>query len=237
MGNFKTKLRGARNFIIGMLTMALIFTLVMTVTARSGNRTVTMTYNDIKVVIDGNPVTLTDLDGNAIEPVLIDNTLYVPMSPLVRALGKSSTYDGNAKTLYIGPKPAETVPFLKVAPAYDVSNTAMVWTANDVTMGGNKYNDAIVYSNIDTTYSLHNLNGKYKKITGYIGHVDGSNMSDATFNFYGDGNLIASYDVKAQDLPKQISLIVTGVKQFKIEVINQRGSGWVDYAFVGATIE
>jgi len=185
---------------------------------------------------------LKDLDGNAIEPVILFDTVYVPLSPVVRVFGKSSTWDGKANSIYIGPKPVEKVAFMDVAPPYDFDDKIRVKAEDSITMGGTKYNGGVVYRSFYATpenprYSLHNLNGKYSKLTGYIGHVDGSDMYDATIRFYGDGTLINKYDVKVDDFPKQISLNVTGVKQLKIEVVYKGSSTDVRYAFAGATLE
>ena len=66
-----------------------------------GTKTVKITYDDIKITVDGKPTTLKNLEGQAIEPFLMDDTMYVPISPLVRQFGKTSTYDGKSKTLVI----------------------------------------------------------------------------------------------------------------------------------------
>ena len=89
----KSKLRRFRDFFIGFLTAVLMLALITTVAATVGKKSVTMVYDDIKVNIDGNPVILTDLEGREIEPVMINDTLYVPMSPMARQFGKTSVYD------------------------------------------------------------------------------------------------------------------------------------------------
>ena len=228
-----------RGFILGFITCILIFSLIIPVASWAGTKTATVTYRDIKVYIDSVETTLKDLEGNAIEPVILFDTVYVPLSPLARAFGKSSTWDGNANAIYIGPKPTEKVNFMDVAPPYDVSNKYRVTAADNVTMGGTKYNGA-VQSSCDSysalkTYSLHNLNGNYNKLVGYIGHVDGTAMGNAVYNFYGDGKLLAEYDVKGDDFPKQISLNVTGIKQLKIEIVHSHL--YATFAFAGATLE
>ena len=60
-----------------------------------------ITYDDIKIMLDGRETVLTDLEGNAIEPFLMNDTMYVPISPLVRVFGKSSVYDKSNKILII----------------------------------------------------------------------------------------------------------------------------------------
>ena len=66
-----------------------------------GTKSVKITYDDIKLTLDGKTMVLEDLEGRAIEPFLMDGTMYVPISPLVRQFDKSSTYDSKSKTLVI----------------------------------------------------------------------------------------------------------------------------------------
>ena len=66
-------------------------------------------------------------------------------------------------------------------------------------------------------------------------YVYGFNKSDNTAgNFYGDGKLLESIYLRAQDPPVKITLDVKGVREFKIEV-EHNGKG--KYAFANAIIE
>ena len=108
---------------------------------------------------------------------------------------------------------------------------------DSVAMGGTTYRNAVVFSqrHLDRPmemFSLHNLNRQYRSLTGYIGRVDGSVMSNATFRIYGDGRLLETYNVNAQDLPKAISVFVEDIRQLRI-VAMFSSSGAVTYAVVG----
>lgn len=124
MKDLKMKICGARNFILGMVAMALIFSLAMSVSATLRTRQATLFYNDIQIDINGTLVTLTDLEGNVIEPFIMDNVIYVPVSPLVRQFGYTSTYDGANGTLYIRSGAADFNDWL------NYPRDAPVWTAN-----------------------------------------------------------------------------------------------------------
>ena len=84
-----------------IMAVAVILTFVpQTVFAAAyESRTVAIEYDNIKLNIDGKIVTLTDLEGRAIEPLLLFSTMYVPMSPVVRQFGKNSVYDSKNNTL------------------------------------------------------------------------------------------------------------------------------------------
>ena len=124
-----------------------------------------------------------------------------------------------------------------------------VKTNETVSMGGSEYKDAIVFYTKDgyaEFFVLYNLNGQYARLSGYIGREDGSDKYNAVFNFYGDGELLCSYEINAEDLPKQILLNVTGVQQLKIEVNCPEYDMWdgkllaephkTNYVFANATL-
>ncbi|MDR2167370.1 MAG: hypothetical protein LBE35_05925 [Clostridiales bacterium] len=72
-------------------------------------------------------------------------------------------------------------------------------------------------------------------LTGHIGRIDGTGMMDATFSFIGDGRLLQSFDIRAGDLPGEISVFVEDVHLLRVEVSTPppgRRSN-LGYAFVG----
>ena len=63
-------------------------------------------------------------------------------------------------------------------------------------MGGTKYfNGFQLGTSWETSYAIFNLDAQYTKITGIIGHVDGSGEMDKTVNVFADGVLIATIDI------------------------------------------
>ena len=127
---------------------------------------------------------------------------------------------------------ATPVSFLEVAPSYDRSRAEV----RNATMAGVQYRDALVLStDYDNGYSLHNLNGRYTRISGLIGRVDGSSPVDTTVRFFGDGNLIRAFNLKANDLPLEFSLEITGVRQLRIE-FGASHSASPRYAIVNAVL-
>ena len=247
----KMKLHGARNFILGMITMALIFTLIMSVSAQARTRNVTITYDNIRITIDGRETPLTDLQGRVIEPFLMDGTMFVPISPLVRQFGKTSTYDSSTRTLVIR-SPSPTVRQIRTslrqsAPFFDRGSTFIGASLTDrniafvdsINMGGTTYRDALRFgsanwnTNGNTLFTLHNLNRQYSVISGHLGRVDGTGMNNITVNFIGDGDLLQSYRLNATDMPIPINVNVAGVQQLRIEFVfpNLHGTQ-TDYALV-----
>lgn len=67
-------------------------------------------------------------------------------------------------------------------------------------------------------YSVFDLSGKYKKISGNCVLIDSANTDnfDTTLEFIGDGNVIKKYHLKPDEIPFEIDIDVTGVENLKI---------------------
>ena len=95
-------------------------------------------------------------------------------------------------------------------------------------MGGTRYSGGFqLGTSLETSYAIFNLNGQYTKISGIIGHVDGSGDSDKVVTISLDGVLKEAIDIAYIDLPRDFSINVTGVKQLIIE----RSSGSTQTGF------
>lgn len=69
--------------------------------AKSTQATVSVsaTYRDIAIIIDGVPLVPTDAAGNVVEPFLIDGTTYLPVRAISEALGLNVTWDNATSTV------------------------------------------------------------------------------------------------------------------------------------------
>ena len=64
-----------------------------------GTATVSATYRDISIIIDGTELVPTDAAGNMVEPFLIDGTTYLPVRAISEALGLNVTWDNATSTV------------------------------------------------------------------------------------------------------------------------------------------
>ena len=80
-------------FII-ILTCSLVF-------AKQGKETSQLVFNKINIIVDGILLQCKDKNGKIIEPVLYNNSVYVPVASIVEATGKTVRWDGATKTVYI----------------------------------------------------------------------------------------------------------------------------------------
>ena len=89
----KEKLKG---LVVGIIIGAL---LVPTVFATVGTVTKELSYNNIKITMDGSEVKPTDASGNYVEPFIIDGTTYLPVRGIANALDLGVEWDGATNTV------------------------------------------------------------------------------------------------------------------------------------------
>jgi len=111
--NFKNRLQG---FVIG-LVIAVIFGGI-TVYASVGQKTLDVSYNNIRVVVDGELIVPQDANGKEVEPFIADGTTYLPVRAIANALGKDISWDGDTQTVYIGQRPDQITKCRRNAPAF-----------------------------------------------------------------------------------------------------------------------
>ena len=88
-----------RDFIAGMLTMALLIGLVGTAGATVGKRTAELDYNNIQIALDGKTITPKDVNGNIVEPFAINGTVYLPVRAVGNALGLGVGWEQSTSTV------------------------------------------------------------------------------------------------------------------------------------------
>ena len=109
-----------KDLVFGMVLMSLVMGLVVPALAVSV-RNVEITYRDVKLVIDGEPVIPRDVDGVVVEPFIMNGTTYLPARAIASALGKEVNWDASTSTVYLGELPAGTV----IAPSSGGAATAV----------------------------------------------------------------------------------------------------------------
>lgn len=105
-----------------ILVVAIVAAVAGPVLASNLTKTVTLTYQDIKITLDGQPVIPTDANGNEIEPFIIDGTTYLPVRGVASALGLDVSWDASANTVGLTSRAAVTTaaPIASDAPVSSV---------------------------------------------------------------------------------------------------------------------
>lgn len=209
-------------FILALALMLVFSTVVFA--ARRVN--ITVTYDNIKVVVDGREVQFgKDSKGNQIEPFIYNGTTYLPIRAVGEALGKQVQWDQNTKTAFLGDGMVNTgevnVALTEIIKPFSKDNAKVIAKDGDkqkFTLGGKEYNNGLLFDTYYTPYSGHanfNLEGKYTNLTGLLG-ADQEGVT-VKVDFIGDGNLLQSYDIVSGQLPVNVNLNVTGVRLLEIK--------------------
>ena len=109
----KGKVKGkVKSYAAGFISAVLLLTLGVAVYAAPRTQTITITYNDISLVVNGQPITPRDAAGNVVEPFIYNGTTFLPVRALAEALGQEARWDGATATVYVGTAtpPAQPAP-------------------------------------------------------------------------------------------------------------------------------
>ena len=231
-----------RSFLMGFATCVLLMALSATAFA-AYNQNMTVTYDNVKINVNGTQFTPKDVTGRVVEPFIYQGTTYLPVRAVGEATGYTVTWDQNSKTVYMtlgGGSQGGTPSGPATAPATNLVDTLQPFSYTDkycfetypstggksVTMGGTNYKNALMFNGIQytTQYVSYNLGGKYSTLGGIVGIVDGTlgnggNLQgDQALSIYGDGVLLKTIDLPLTGLPSSFSISVSGVSELKFEL-------------------
>ena len=91
-----------------LIALLCLGALVITIALAAGTYTQTLTayYRDIKLNINGQTVVPRDVNGNVVDPFIVDGTTYLPVRAVSEALGKTVDWDdGTSSVLISDPSP------------------------------------------------------------------------------------------------------------------------------------
>lgn len=132
-----------------MLLAVILSLSAVIVHATVGTRTATLSYDNIKITLDGKETLPIDASGNAIEPFIIDGTTYLPVRGISSALGLDVGWDNQTKTVQLSTPGA-------------FSGAVQVYDDNNVTIEFAGCTAEKPYSWADTVYYYANFNVKNK---------------------------------------------------------------------------
>mgnify|MGYP005917814205 FL=1 len=65
------------------------------------NRTITVSYGDITIYLNGEKKVATDVNGKVVEPLIYEGTTYVPVRAISEWFGKTVTWQGSTNSVLI----------------------------------------------------------------------------------------------------------------------------------------
>lgn len=208
------KLHKTRDFLAGMLAMALIVTMVAPAGAALVSKTIQV-FTGLEIYVDGVKMNPTDANGKPVETFAYNGTTYVPLRAVSQSLGKNVKYDSATKRVYIGEVPGEKQYLLNVCPPYEKDGANLYPLPKTFEMMGKKYTNGFSVSGI-SSYALINLDGQYDHLSFDVGHLDGSSMFDTTLFIYLDDQLVWSQELTAEMQVEHISISVSNALRLKI---------------------
>jgi hypothetical protein len=118
----------AKGILIGFVVSAVLFGVAATVYASVGTYPLMATFANVKIHVNGRPITPRDANGVTVEPFMVDGTTYLPVRAISEALGMKVSWDGEGKIVSIGEAPAEPEP-PKQDPVVSAEDTLKQWLA------------------------------------------------------------------------------------------------------------
>ena len=88
-----------KGFLVGVIVTALV---VGAVFAAPILETVEIARGRISVVFFGETMEMTDVQGNVLEPIMYNNSTYLPVRAFMEAFGFPVEWDGDTHTVFIG---------------------------------------------------------------------------------------------------------------------------------------
>jgi hypothetical protein len=194
-----------KGIVIGFILCLTLSATVLAVSAQTVTRQVTY---GVRVNLNGQLLHFAD----DMRPFVTDGRTFLPVRAISETLELPVDFDASTNTVYLGNRFAgQRLPLNTAAPFFDsgggsswhtIRPSAGASIASSVQLGGETHHNAIIYRDTGGTpvFTLHNLDGQYRMLTGYVGRVDGTHMRNATLNIFGDGNLLQTVELRAQDL-------------------------------------
>lgn len=146
-----------KGYVLGVLTTAIF----------AG--TIAMAASSVRIVVNNRELVPTDVNGNRVDPIIVDGTTYLPVRAVANAFSEPVYWDGESSTVYLGDCDGDLpYPTTKLA---DIWNIGDGWAeSNYLTDNYGSYhaNALECWGNYTGQYIL---DGKYSRLRArlYIG--------------------------------------------------------------------
>lgn len=194
-----------------------------TVLAKTGKEMIEVSYQNIKIFMDGEEVDARDANGQKVEPFIYNGTTYLPVRAVGQAVGKEVNWDGVEKVVYLGAKPGNVENWLDVCGPYLYKKGEEFRLTDNkyFTMSGKKYtNGFTLMPQNNKGEACFNLDGQYNSVTFTAGHVDDTHPNVATLNVYIDGIIAYTTELSYDNVARKITIPLNGALQMKFELID-----------------
>lgn len=220
-----------RKYLVLVFALVLVGVGSITAMAAGQTKTATLYYNDISVVLDGNQLTLTNANGQNVEPFVIDGTTYLPVRAIGEALGLNVQWNGNSNTVYLSSDStddSDTGETVDMSTLEAYTGTGSFKTGEsfinrqqeyspDNMLYGIKSGMNVLHDDIPSTFSIvYLLGGEYTTFEAYAAPIDGGGTPTFTFKDADTNKALQTVSLESGDKPVQVSVDVTGIDKLSI---------------------
>ncbi|MCL2199854.1 MAG: stalk domain-containing protein [Defluviitaleaceae bacterium] len=229
----KQRIQGA---IFGcVLTVLLLGT--ATAFGNDGIRNISVTFRNIRLVVNGQPITPRDGAGNIVEPFIFDGTTFLPVRAVGEVFGQEVYWDGSTSTVYVGPRGGGAVvvagytwldhmQHLNHQASHGRWTTMRTWAPGSTSTDGTSFDRGLVFDNQWGGISAPKwqsidvpLNANYNIFRGTLASAGGLARGNTQVRIYGDGRLLyTSPMISNEIIPVPFSIDVTNVLLMHIRV-------------------
>lgn len=181
------------------------------------------------LVVDGQQI-----DSNIPNSVAkIDGHFFFAETLLNSFLEDEISFDVSKSTVFYGSERAEKTVF-QTDMITDISGFSIysVGTGNSFTIGTEVYDNGLVKHGSSSSRFYANLKGAYSKMSFVVGHIDGSDLKDATIYVYTkNGNdqyrLLKTFELTPDIFPEEKTVEINYADGIQVVI---EGNYWADYA-------
>lgn len=220
-----------------LLVALLVCAMGSTIFAKQVTETVSIIYDNIKIIIDGIEYNAKDANGNEIEPFVYNGTTYLPVRAIADAFDKDVTWEPQTSTVVLGTKNFDWLDQMPYANYETTGGQNVLSAISKGTSDTNniKYDRGIRfflsqsygYSGYvelnDGSYESwqkveYLLNGNYKTFNGKYVFIKGYDAINSLIKVYGDGKLLETSQILTNGAnAKEFNIDVSNCKVLKIE--------------------
>lgn len=177
----------------------------------------------IKIIVDGQKLNPTDVNGNKVEPIIYNGTTYLPVRAVANAIGKAVYWDGPNYTVYLGEmNGALEYPTVELE---DMTSIAQEPCSTDELTDnyGNRYERAVINNSSINNFE-YLLNMKYSRFKAVLYVPEGNNYEEPSFlKIIADGKTIyVSPEMTKTSRPIEIEIDIKGYNDFKIQFCGEK---------------
>ncbi len=218
-----------QGFIAGVLATIILFSGALY--AKSTVERIEVSYNNIQVYKDNVLQSLKDAQGNSIEPFVYQGTTYVPLRAAAELAGMQVRWDGASKSIYLtggqnqSSQPAAKVQLLDVCRPQEGKDFNI--HEEGINLNGQQFSKGISLTR-HLGYVFFNLNSQYTQLelsAGIKEWMEKNPIDNCTIDFYLDGKLVYSLEIKSTDTqPHKITIPLNNAST--LEIYTPKYSYW-----------